>query len=1032
MRTILSAAVAGAIGLAPVVLVSSPAYALVDPTYAITTSSTPIVETQVTTGTGNTQTVTRASATVTVTLTSPATADVLVTLANNGTADTAKGALITSGDETRDYDSLITSTDATTDNPESDQITIKSGQSSATKTILIYDDKLDEDPSQFFTVGVASAVLDPTGAATALMPVSTSAASTKVYIADDEPTPKVTVGDAGTVTEGDDLVFPLTLSGASEKIVTVEASTANGATQGDDYGATAGSDYTALTKSKVSIPAGSEAGIVLVNTTDDTDVEASPEKMWLSIAAPVNADLGDPAKGLGKIKDNETAPGVKLSVDAIADDNTTSNYIFDPEGDVGEKKFTINVRLTGTNTSTIPVRLNYDFLPGDNHPTDGENYLATNGKDYKGVAGSLTIPAGTRTATIPVPIIGDTLYEPGEMGQANPPNSAVNGEYFKLVLTSPNGSVAESALGEDNATYFRIKDDEDSSDMPTFSVSNVSVMEGNTGSKMVKFPVTLSAPVDQDTTFTATVDTQNATLDSAGTNSADTPGMGDVSTVGNSGTVTVPAGHTVGYAEIMVNGDSVFEKDEFEDITVALSGTNPLINSTPASGETHTARLTVTNDDTPPWMKFNESSVAEGGSIRVGGTIVGVAQDPYTLGFSVGPQTGSQATDSAPATPGVDFETPEIANFTVPAGKTGTVVDANSVSSTNLANVYLNADDVDEPLEWFTITATETTKIGFKSSTGTFKIIDDADDMPPALAIQDGSINEDEGSIEVPIDEKWLPANAATSTTQTLMIPWWTVDGTAKAGQDYIAAKGTLEVKPGEKPMASVKIIDDKLKESAETFWIKLGVPGPSGTTVERDTGKVTIESDDTENGPAPTISSSASIDGPGTATISGKVPPNGEVQLWGAPIASTKKALVWLATAKAGSSGAYSFKRSLTTAGYRFQTSLDGVPSKEITVKITQDPAFKAESNAKGKVTLTVTSDPKLSGSDVVIYKLSGKKWVKTTWKGTTNSSGVWKATASAAAGSTWTLKAWVEGKSAVGINDGWSDSKKVTVDKK
>src|SRR6185436_8981350 len=107
---------------------------------------------------------------------------------------------------------------------------------------------------------------------------------------------------------------PLSLSGPSEKIVKVWATTANGVTSGDNYGATAGADYTALNKAAVAIPAGSQAGLILVSTATDQVVEASPEKLSVTIASPENATLGTPVTGSGGITDAGPAPKARLSI----------------------------------------------------------------------------------------------------------------------------------------------------------------------------------------------------------------------------------------------------------------------------------------------------------------------------------------------------------------------------------------------------------------------------------------------------------------------------------------------------------------------------------------------------------------------------------------------------------------------------------------------------------------------------------------------------------------------------------------------
>lgn len=120
-----------------------------------------------------------------------------------------------------------------------------------------------------------------------------------------EPTaPTVSLGDA-SVAEGNSgatLTFPVTLSRAFARAVTVHYATSDGA-------AKAGSDYRA-TSGTVTIPAGSTSAAVSVTVLSDKVREAT-ETMHVSLSSPVNATISD-GSAVGTITDDDTQVGLAL------------------------------------------------------------------------------------------------------------------------------------------------------------------------------------------------------------------------------------------------------------------------------------------------------------------------------------------------------------------------------------------------------------------------------------------------------------------------------------------------------------------------------------------------------------------------------------------------------------------------------------------------------------------------------------------------------------------------------------------------
>jgi hypothetical protein len=113
--------------------------------------------------------------------------------------------------------------------------------------------------------------------------------------------------------------------------------------------------------------------------------------------------------------------------------------------------------------------------------------------------------------------------------------------------------------------------------LPSVSVGNVSVAEGNSGTTKLSFPVTLSGPV-----------TWNV---SVGFNTADGTATAPSDYTAANGTLTFAPGETTKTVDVSVNGDTTIEPDE----TLTVTLTSPA-NAT-LSGSTATG--TIKNDDTP-------------------------------------------------------------------------------------------------------------------------------------------------------------------------------------------------------------------------------------------------------------------------------------------------------------------------------------------------------------------------------------------------------------------------------------------------
>jgi hypothetical protein len=938
--------------------------------------------------------------TVTATDTNPQPHDVTIPIKTvDGSGNIWDDKATSAGGANRDYTAL----------PADAVITIPAFQTSGTASVQLWDDAADEQDTQWFNVVQDNpATRPPLGG-----DVTAGQDTVRIGIQDDDATPTISVGDASSVKEGAPLTFPVTLSNPSEKGATgVTATlTAVGQARGSATAATRGStggttplyndvdfiwDNSGSAAAPITIPRYAKSTNVMIPTTknpqDQTDPSnpvydfEGPENVNATLSAPLPsgaATLGSPTSANGMITDFGPGEGVDWgTTDAFVNQNFA-------EGSNGSVDKKIYLRL---NSGTLATTLNYSFVDD----------TAKNGQDYVGTSGSIAVPASGGGAdsivSIPVTIIGDRINE--------------GNEGFILRVTDPNGIADSGDIGD---VPFTIVDDDNP---PTWTTSDVTVDEGNTGTTMANVPVQLSGPASADATFTANITNGSAAESAAG------PGGNDYD-MPNVSSLTIKAGDTVGYLQIPIVGDAIYERDESFNVAFSAPG---VVNDT-SPDTVRSSRVTIRNDDAQPMLTFGQFSGAEGSTVTVNGTIVGASQYQYDLGFT------AAGNGDNPATPGTDFTSPTnlgTTTVTIPAGFTGDLSKA-PVSFAGL-QFQLNNDAVDEATETFAVTASETSAAlkGFQNSAATVKIADDPLDLPPTVSIGDVSIGEWEKSVDIPVTLSFAKDNDATSTQQIVTVPYWTVDGAAKAGVNYKETKGTLSIPAGTLTgTINVPVMDDKVKSTAKDFFVKLGKPGPAGATLGKDSSQVLVKDSGGGTTPPPagglTIKAPTWVTGSVAVPITGKADAGATVDLWGGAWSPAMPKLMKIASTTADSSGNYKFSRWIGT-GYRFQVAVGDKMSDVVKVGINQAPVFVASSPSKGKLSVAVQGNPRGPKQSVVVQAWVGGKWVNT-WKGTTGTDNLWKATVSQKSKSSWTLRAFVQGDMTWGINSGYSAAKKVTI---
>lgn len=557
----------------------------------------------------------------------------------------------------------------------------------------------------------------------------------------------ITEGNGGTSVAN----FTVLLSPASSNTVTVNYATANNT-------AVAGTDYVA-NSGTVTFTPGQESQTVSVTINGDSTFEPN-ETFNVNLSNAVNATIDD-NQGVGTIVNDDSQPSISIS------DVTVT------EGNAGTTTASFTVSLSNLSTQSISV----------NYATAGNT--ATSGNDFVAASGIATIAPGALSTTVNVIVNTDTIFEPNET--------------FFLNLTSP----ANATIGDSQGTGTINNDDAE----PTFSINDVSVSEGNSGTKTAGFTVSLSNASSQ------TITVNYAT--SGGTATA-----GD-DYVSASGTLTFNPGQTSQPVNVTVNGDTTFETNE--TFTVNLS--TPL-SSTIADGQ---GAGTITNDDSQPAISINDRSVTEGNS--------GTSTATFAVSLSNASSqtiTVNYATADGSATAGSDY-TAASGTVTLSAGQT-----------TQSINVTINGDTAFESNETFNVNLSSPGNATISDNQGSGTITND--DTQPTIAINDISINEGNSGTT----NAEFTVSLSNASSQTITVNFATANDTATAGNDYMNTTGTVTFTPGQtlRPI-NVGIHGDVFNEDTVAFRVNLS--SPTNATISDAQGVGTIIDDD-----APLLASEA------------------------------------------------------------------------------------------------------------------------------------------------------------------------------
>ena len=205
------------------------------------------------------------------------------------------------------------------------------------------------------------------------------------------------------------------------------------------------------------------------------------------------------------------------------------------------------VEGAGTMTFTISLSASSPDIVEVTYAT-ADYGSATAGSDYVAKVGTATFNPGELTKSITVDIIDDRL-----------------GEYDEYLYVNLTGATGALLHDYQTSGYGYIQDNE-----PRLSINSVSLNEGNSGTKLMTFTVTLSAAYDQPVTVNYATENGSAVAGS--------------DYVATAGSLTFAIGQTSKTITVAIKGDKSKEYDEYFYMLLSDASDNALLYNSTGSG----------------------------------------------------------------------------------------------------------------------------------------------------------------------------------------------------------------------------------------------------------------------------------------------------------------------------------------------------------------------------------------------------------------------------------------------------------------
>ena len=407
------------------------------------------------------------------------------------------------------------------------------------------------------------------------------------------------------------------------------------------------------------------------------------------------------------------------------------------------------------------------------------NGSAKAGKDYVATKSSVTIPAGSTSATFSVPLIASDLA-----GKAN--------ETFSVSLKAGAGySVAKRAT----ATIV------DANPEPTVSLTGTVVPEGPLGRTTKGYvEVTLSEP------SASAVRVGYQTLDGTATSS----GKGREYQAGR-GTVTIKAGATTAMIPVTVDDKANGGDLVFDVATTKITGATPATTTIGESPARVVIRDDLTAGLTRPVLSVSNPTAVEGDAEVFDVTL----SSPSTKPVSVEYQTVANSATTA------QFTTVDNV-LTIPAGQTTATIAVPTTAGTAFTGSQSFLLQLSDPAN---------ATIPVASATAT---IEDTLPLPSLSVAAATSTATGPGGVQD------FTVSLSSAYVLPVSVSYATADGTAVAGTDYTATGGTLTFEPGQTSLTvPVTLLPDMNAAASSSFSLDLS--GATDATIASASAAATI-----------------------------------------------------------------------------------------------------------------------------------------------------------------------------------------------
>jgi Calx-beta domain/FG-GAP-like repeat len=689
-------------------------------------------------------------------------------------------------------------------------LTFNPGEITKTVNVELIADTVDE-PAETFGLRLSL----PTNASFAGTAVTTLDA-TGTIVPDELPAVNLTSAEAVTgINEGDtattDYKFTVKLAQATtaDTVFKYRTVAGTGAT-----GAIADTDFIGVTNGTVTVLSGTDTATITVKVKGDTRFEV--DKTFGVEIFDINTAIYSAGilQATGIIKNDDLRPTISFESPTFsaAEGQTLPN-----------NQLPFKIKLS--NESDEAITVTYETVDGT-----GVNGAVSTGatKDFTAQAATvLTFAPGETSKTVNVEMIADTVDEPAET--------------FALRLSLPTNATFAGTATTLDATGTIAPDEQPY----TFSViaDNPTVVEGNTGTKIVKFTVTLDRDPQEDLTL------GYSTFD--GTASAGTD------FVNNEGTLTFAKNSSrTQTIDVVINSNTVFEPNR--DFSLRIF--DPTLNRAIVDPAKQSATTLIQDDDLPT-LSFKVGNTGdvrrvEGatGTTTTAEVVVELSEistQDVTVEFTTLDGTGVNAATIADS----DYQARTTA---------GQKITIRRGQKSATASFTIVGDNKIEQDETFLVKLSNPIGATLLGSDTQAVIIEDDDGLiasQPKVSIVAVNANQDEGAAGTTKTYTFsVTLDKAPEAGKPVTVNVSTVNGTGATGatstdNDFVAKNQIFTFNPGDAltQTFTVQVNGDAQVESTETFTVALGVP--TNATLLTSSATATIRDDDTPVGLKPVIS---------------------------------------------------------------------------------------------------------------------------------------------------------------------------------